>query len=104
MISPAEWDLPIDHDQQATVGPATPAEPRIGDESIRNRGRLESPGGEGGQFVGNTTHGSRIKSARQRLHFLAVSYGFRCYHQGAPPMERLPRQALHGAGFTLLHL
>jgi hypothetical protein len=26
MISPAEWDLPIDHDQQATVGPATPAE------------------------------------------------------------------------------
>jgi hypothetical protein len=78
VISPAGWDLPIDHDQQATVGPATPAELNIGDESIRNRGRLGSPGSEGGQFVVNTTHGSPIKSARQRLHFLAVSYGFQC--------------------------
>jgi|SRR3954447_9333087 hypothetical protein len=96
----------MDHDQQVTVGPATPAEPNwaqaIRDQSIRNRGRLESLGGEGGQFVGNTTHGSPIKSARQRLHRLAISYGFRCYHQGATPMERLPRQALHGSRFTLL--
>jgi hypothetical protein len=98
----------MDHDQQVTVGPATPAEPNwaqtIRDQSIRNRGRRESLGGEGGQFVGNTTHGSPIKSARQRLHRLAISYGFRCYHQGATPMERLPRQALHGSRFTLLHL